>query len=227
MELIYTGKTKDLYVLADGSCLLQFKDDLTGEDGVFDPGANQVGLNLEGAGLAGLRLSKMFFELLETNDIPTHYIKADLDKATMQVKKAKAFGQGVEVICRYRAVGSFFRRYGLYVKEGDPLDAFVEFTLKDDERGDPPITEEGLAFLGLMNGAEAAEVKNLTKRICAIIKDYLAAAEIELYDIKLEFGRVGSKDVVALIDEISAGNMRAYRRGKRLEPLELAAVLLD
>ena len=52
----------------------------------------------------------------------------------MTVKPAKPFGKGLEVICRYRAVGSFLRRYGLYAKEGQPLDAFVEVTIKDDER---------------------------------------------------------------------------------------------
>ena len=44
MRLVYTGKTKDVYALEDGNYLLKFKDTLTGEDGVFDPGANTVGL---------------------------------------------------------------------------------------------------------------------------------------------------------------------------------------
>ena len=30
----------------------------------------------------------------------------------------KMFGKGVEVILRYRAVGSFYRRYGMYCTEG-------------------------------------------------------------------------------------------------------------
>ena len=64
MELKYTGKTKDVYALEDGNYLLKFKDDVTGVDGVFDPGANTVGLTMEGAGRAGLRLTKFFFEKL-------------------------------------------------------------------------------------------------------------------------------------------------------------------
>src|SRR5690606_6155236 len=111
MELKYTGKTKDVYELQDGNYLLQFKDDVTGVDGVFDPGANTVGLTIEGAGRAGLKLTKYFFEILKEKDIPTHYIDADIDKATMTVKPAEVFGKGLEVICRYRAVGSFLRRY--------------------------------------------------------------------------------------------------------------------
>ena len=142
MKLKYTGKTKDVYELEDGNYLLQFKDDVTGVDGVFDPGANTVGLTIEGAGRAGLRLTKFFFEVLKEKGIPTHYINADIEKATMTVKPAEVFGEGLEVICRYRAVGGFLRRYGLYANEGQPLNAFVEVTLKDDDREDPPISQD-------------------------------------------------------------------------------------
>ena len=150
MKLTYTGKTKDVYALEDGNYLLQFKDDVTGENGVFDPGANTVGLTMEGAGRAGLRLTKFFFEKLQEKGIPTHYIDADIEKATMTVKPAQVFGEGLEVICRFRAVGSFLRRYGKYAKEAQPLDAFVEVTLKDDERQDPPISEDALDMLGFL-----------------------------------------------------------------------------
>ncbi|NLZ45031.1 MAG: phosphoribosylaminoimidazolesuccinocarboxamide synthase, partial [Clostridia bacterium] len=105
MKLVYTGKTKDVFLLENGNYLLQFKDDMTGVDGRFDPGANTVGLRIAGAGRAGLRLSKYFFELLREKGIPTHYVDADLEKATMTVKPAILFGNGIEVICRYRAVG--------------------------------------------------------------------------------------------------------------------------
>ena len=50
MELVYTGKTKNVYELPNGNCLLLFKDDCTGKDGVFDPGENSVGLTIEGVG---------------------------------------------------------------------------------------------------------------------------------------------------------------------------------
>lgn len=227
MKLIYTGKTKDVFALANGNYLLKFKDDVTGENGVFDPGANQVGLAIEGVGKAGLRLSKMFFEVLQDNGIPTHFIDANIEEATMTVKPATAFGNGVEVICRYRAVGSFLRRYGMYAKEGQPLDAFVEFTLKDDEREDPPITQDALDMLGVLSADESKIIKELTRKICNIIKDELAKKDIELYDIKVEFGRVGKNGQIVLIDEVSGGNMRAYKNGRHLEPLELAKMILE
>ena len=225
MKLVYKGKTKDVFALENGNCLLKFKDDVTGENGKFDPGANTVGLSIEGSGKAGLRLTKYFFEKINSLGIPTHYISADLDNVTMTVKSAAAFGQGIEVICRYRAVGSFLRRYGKYVKDGQPLDAFVEITLKDDERNDPPITDEALDMLGILSKEEYQIIKSLTQEIAGIVKDELAKRGIELYDIKFEFGRVGEDKQIALIDEISGGNMRAFKDGKYIEPLELEELM--
>ena len=49
---------------------------------------------------------------------------------------------------------------------------------------------------------------------------------IELYDIKFEFGRVGTDKQIVLIDEISGGNMRAYKDGEYIEPLELEKMFL-
>lgn len=226
MELIYAGKTKDVYRQEDGNYLLQFKDDATGEDGVFDPGSNEIGLTIEGAGRAGLRLTRFFFERLQQQGIPTHYVDSDIDKATMTVKPAVLFGKGLEVICRYRAVGSFLRRYGEYCEEGQPLDAFVEITLKDDARLDPPITEDALDMLGILSHAEYAILKDLTRKIAAIVKVELAKKDIELYDIKFEFGRVGQDKQIVLIDEISGGNMRAYKDGKHIQPLDLEKLML-
>lgn len=226
MNLIYTGKTKDVYALENGNYLLKFKDDVTGENGVFDPGSNTVGLTIEGVGKAGLRLTKYFFEKLNASGIPTHYISADLENGTMTVKNASVFGKGLEVICRYRAVGSFLRRYGKYAEEGQPLDAFVETTLKDDDRNDPPITEDALEMLGILSKEEYKVLRNLTQRIAAIIKDELAQKGLDLYDIKFEFGRIGEDKHIALIDEISGGNMRAYKDGRRVEPLELEKLML-
>lgn len=225
MKLVYQGKTKDVYALEDGNYLLKFKDDMTGENGIFDPGANTVGLTVDGAGRAGLKLTKLFFERLEKEGIPTHYIDCDIDAATMTVKPATIFGHGLEVICRFRAVGSFIRRYGAYIEEGQPLDAFVEVTLKDDKRQDPPISEDALHMLGILTRDEYKVLKELTIKISNIVKDELAKKGIELYDIKLEFGRIGEDKHIALIDEISGGNMRAYKDGKYIEPLTLEKLM--
>lgn len=227
MELLYKGKTKDVYDLNDGTYLLKFKDDVTGKDGVFDPGANTVGLTIEGVAKAGINITKFFFEKFNEMGIPTHYLDSDIENATMTVLPASMFGKGVEVICRYKAVGSFIRRYGLYATEGQTLDAYVEVTLKDDEREDPLITDEALEMLGILSKEEYKTLVDLTRKISQIIKDELANKGIELYDLKLEFGRVGEDNHIALIDEISGGNMRAYKDGEKLDPLELEELVLS
>ncbi|HOF12113.1 MAG TPA: phosphoribosylaminoimidazolesuccinocarboxamide synthase [Treponemataceae bacterium] len=227
MKLLYKGKTKDVYEIDADTVLLQFKDDVTGENGVFDPGANTVGLSIDGMGKSGLRLTEFFFKKLNEKNIPTHFISADIGNATMTVQKAEAFGKGLEVICRYKAVGSFLRRYGMYAKEGQNLDAFVEVTLKDDARNDPPITKDALAMLNLLSHEEYDILKKMTQEISGIIKDELAKKGLVLYDIKLEFGRVGADKHIALVDEISGGNMRAYKDASYVEPMKLEQIMLS
>lgn len=226
MELVYTGKTKNVFKMDDGNYLLKFKDDVTGTDGVFDPGANTIGLTLEGAGKAGLRLTKYFFEIIKSKGIPTHYVDVNVDEQTMTVLPAQVFGKGLEVVCRFKAVGSFYRRYGDYCTEGQDLPAFVETTLKDDAREDPPITKDALACLGILTEEEYETLKPLTQKIAGIVRDELKKFDIDLYDIKFEFGRVGADKHIALIDEISGGNMRAYKHGKYIQPLDLTKMVL-
>ncbi|WP_428908111.1 phosphoribosylaminoimidazolesuccinocarboxamide synthase [Niallia sp. Krafla_26] len=226
MELIYTGKTKDVYKLEDGHYLLKFKDDVTGENGVFDPGANTVGLTIDGAGLAGLRLTSFFYSKLNEQGVPTHYVDANFDDATLTVKPATVFGNGLEVICRFKAVGSFLRRYGAYVKEGQDLDAFVEVTIKDDERQDPPISADALDMLGILSLDEYEVLKQRTIEISKFVASELAKKGLTLYDIKLEFGRDANTNEIILIDEISGGNMRAYKGDTYIEPLQLEKIML-
>ena len=225
MNLLYAGKTKDVYEGEGDTVILKFKDDVTGTDGVFDPGANTVGLTIDGMGQSGLRMTTFFFEKMAEHGVATHFVSSNIEEATMTVKKATMFGNGLEVICRYRAVGSFYRRYGQYCEEGQTLDAFVEVTLKDDERNDPPISKDGLVMLGLLTVEEYDELEQMTKQISNIVKEELAKRELELYDIKLEFGR-DSAGALMLIDEISGGNMRAYGKDGYVEPLELEKLML-
>lgn len=227
MKLLYKGKTKDVYQTEnENEVLLQFKDDVTGTDGVFDPGANTVGLRIEGAGQSGLRMTSHFFEELNNRGFQTHYISSDLEKATMTVKKADSFGRGLEIICRFRAVGSFYRRYGAYCTEGQDLGQLIEFTLKDDERGDPVIQKETLITLGLLKEEEYEQIQEDARKICLFVKEELASKNLDLYDIKLEFGKDTEGNII-LIDEISGGNMRVYQQGKYIEPLALEKAFLS
>lgn len=227
MDLVYKGKTKDVYQDENGQTVLYFKDDMTGKDGVFDPGENQVGLKVEGSGKAGLQMTSFFFEKLNAANIPTHFVDSNVEKREMRVKKITVFGEGLEVICRFKAVGSFIRRYGDYIEEGAELPAYVELTLKDDDRQDPFITKEALEALNILNADEYKEIVDLTVKISEVIKDELAQKGLDLYDIKLEFGRDQETGEVLLIDEISGGNMRVYKDGEYIEPLKLNGYMFE
>lgn len=226
MEKIYTGKTKDVFKLENGNVLLKFKDDCTGKDGKFDPGENAVGLTIEGIGRENLKTSVYYFEMLKNAGIKTHYISADVNDATMEVLAATPFGHGLEVICRLVATGSFIRRYGQYIADGTKLEGgYVETTFKDDDRGDPLVTKDALIALDVMNGEMYDSMKDQTLKITKIIADDLAKKGLELYDIKFEFGFDKNGEVV-LIDEIASGNMRVYKDGKIVDPMDLTALIL-
>ena len=226
MKKIYEGKTKDVFQLENGNVMLKFKDDCTGKDGVFDPGENTVGLTIEGIGKANLQTSVYYFELLKKAGIKTHYVAANVEDATMEVLPATVFGHGLEVICRLVATGSFIRRYGEYIKDGTVLpNGYVECTFKNDEKGDPQVTAEGLDVLGIMTPEMFASMKEQTLKITRIVADDLKTIGLDLWDIKFEFGYNNGE--VILIDEIASGNMRVYKDGKIVEPVELTRLILN
>ena len=221
MELVYSGKTKDVFALENGNYLLKFKDDCTGKDGVFDPGENSVGLTIEGVGDVNLRMSIYFFEKINAAGIKTHFVSADLANTTMEVLPGKVFGHGLEVICRHKAVGSFIRRYGDYIEAGADLPAYVETTFKSDALGDPLVTKDALVCLGVMTEEQYDDMKAMTQKITQIIADDLAEKGLVLYDIKFEYGY--DKDgKVMLIDEVASGNMRVYKDGEYIDPMTLS-----
>ncbi len=232
MKKIYTGKTKDVFALENGNVLLKFKDDCTGKDGVFDPGENSVGLTIEGIGKANLQTSVYYFELCKKAGVKTHYISANIEDATMEVIPAENFGKaqggnGLEVICRLVATGSFIRRYGEYIKNGTRLgDGYVECTFKNDAKGDPLVTGEGLVALGVMTEEMFASLKAQTLAITKIVADDLKTIGLDLWDIKFEFGYTKEGEVV-LIDEIASGNMRVYEGDTIVEPVELTKKILN
>lgn len=217
MTLIHDGKTKSVYVYDDKHLKMVFKDDVTGTEEGIDPGGNAVVGSIEGKGLAALRQSVYFFNLLAEHDVPTHFVSADLENRALIAKQAK--WTGLEFIVRFKAYGSFVRRYGKYVEQGADLGGLVEITLKDDERGDPLIVDEAIAALGLLSLDEVKEAKALVRRAAEVIRRDLEEKGLELLDIKFECGVVD--DQLVIIDDISTDNMRVIRDGESVGPQEL------
>jgi phosphoribosylaminoimidazole-succinocarboxamide synthase len=222
LKEIYNGKTKALYDLGEGKVRLIFKDDVTGtQDGVIDPGANEVIGKFEGKGLAALKQSAYFFALLASHGVPTHYLSADFADRSMVAKKAQWFG--LEFVVRFKAYGSFIRRYGKYASTGDLLGGLVEITLKDDLRQDPLILDETLDVLGILPYSKVQEAKALVKKAAQIIHDHLQSKGVELIDIKFECGMID--DQLVIIDDISTDNMRLFQNGSAVNSQGLLAIL--
>lgn len=200
MKTLYEGKTKDVLTdEATGAVYLLFKDSATGENGVFDPGANTVGGSVAGKGKIGLRISSYFFELMKKNGIPTHYISADIDKGLMQVHKVTV--PPLEFVLRYFTAGSMCRRFTL--AEGIPFDPpYLEVTLKDDAQGDPLISERLCLLKGLLGPGQYDEALGVLAKVGEVLRKELATMGFTLIDFKIELGYDETGKVV-VADEIT------------------------
>ena len=186
MKTLYSGKTKDVLLDKENKIVnLLFKDSATGENGVFDPGSNSVGGSVEGKGKIGLTISKYFFELMEKNGIPTHYLGSDIEKGLMKVRNLTV--PRLEFIVRYFTAGSMCRRFTL--DEGIPfIPPYTEVTLKDDEQGDPLISERICLMKGILKEGQYDEAQNIVLKVGEVLKEELASMNLTLIDFKIEVG---------------------------------------
>ena len=186
MKKLYEGKTKNVMLDEEtGIVHLFLKDDATGENGVFDPGSNTVGGSVEGKGKVGLEVSKYFFELMEKNGIPTHYLGADVEQGLMKVRNLTV--PRLEFIVRYFTAGSMCRRFTL--EEGIPFNPpYAEVTLKDDIQGDPLISERICLMKGILKEGQYEEAQNVVLRVGEVLKKELASMNLQLIDFKIEVG---------------------------------------
>ena len=200
MKTLYDGKTKTVMLDEDtGVVNLFFKDTATGENGMFDPGYNTVGGSVEGKGKIGLIISKYFFELMEKNGIPTHFLGADIDQNLMQVKKLTV--PKLEFVLRYFTAGSMCRRFTL--PEGIPFDPpEKEVTLKDDEQGDPLITERLCLMKEMLVPGVFDQGLELVEKVGEVLKVELAKMDLQLIDFKIEVG-YDEDGKVYVVDEIT------------------------
>ena len=97
----------------------------------------------------------------------------------------------------------------------------METTFKNDEKGDPLVTKDGLVCLGVMTEEQYDDIKDMTQKITKIVADDLKEKGLVLYDIKFEYG-YDAEGKVMLIDEIASGNMRVYKDGEYIDPMTLS-----
>lgn len=197
-EMLYEGKAKKIYNTDDKDIfVVEYKDDATAFNGL----KKDV---LESKGVLNNAIASIFFEMLESKGIPTHFIKK-IDERNMLVKSLEIVP--IEVVVRNITAGSLAKRLGM--EEGIPLaKTVVEFYYKDDELGDPMINNYHIAAMDLCTPEELAKMEELGLKINEILVPYLGERNIELVDFKLEFGR--HKGEIILGDEISPDTCRFW-----------------
>ena len=225
MKVLYEGKTKNVLLDEENGIVnLFFKDDATGENGVFDPGSNSVGGSVEGKGKVGLAVSKYFFELMEANGIPTHYIASDIDKGLMQVRQLTV--PRLEFVLRYFTAGSMCRRFTL--EEGIVFDPpYAEVTLKDDIQGDPLISERLCIMKGLLAPGQYEEALDILVRVGEVLKAELKKMDLTLIDFKIEIG-YDENGKVYVSDEITPDIWRVRDpEGNIPNQIDCAKIILE
>lgn len=225
MKTLYTGKTKNVLLDEEKNIVhLFFKDSATGENGVFDPGSNSVGGSVEGKGKIGLAISKYFFELMEKNGIPTHYIDADVDAGLMQVRNLTV--PKLEFVLRYETAGSMCRRFTL--DEGIVFDpVYTEVTLKDDIQGDPLISERICLMKGLLKEGQYDEALDILVRVGEVLRKELASLNLKLIDFKIEVG-YDENGKMYVADEITPDIWRVRdENGNIPNQIDCAKMLLE
>ena len=199
LNKLYEGKAKEVYKTSDPNCLIvSYKDDATAFNG------EKKG-RISGKGAINNQLTNHFMQMLEKNNIPTHFVK-EISKNETLVKKVKIIP--LEVIVRNLAAGSFSKKYG--VEEGTRLKKpSLEFSLKNDDLGDPLINTYHILSIGLATEFEIERIEKYAFKINSLLREYLLKFDVELVDFKLEFGKTPDGEII-LADEISPDTCRFW-----------------
>ncbi len=228
-KLLYRGKTKDVYEDGPETARLVFTDRVTENlQGEVDPGGNQVSEKLlPGTGLACLTMTAAAFAELAGQGFPTHMVSYDVATCSMIVRKAQTLGSGLEWVARWVGTGSFVRRFKSVpgVHDGMRFPSLVtEITIKDDAGQDPMIDASAVVALGILSRTEMDELSALNRKAMQAIHALFKAKGLDLWDIKIEWGRDATTGGLMLIDEVSANGCRAFdlATGKKVAGAELS-----
>ena len=210
MKLIYEGKAKRLYETEEpNEVLMEFKDDATAFNGAKKASFAQKGrINKE--------LSVLIYEMLEKEGVPTHYLR-DYNETSIIARRVEVVK--IELVIRNIIAGSLAKRTGL--PEGQKLrQPIIETYYKDDDLGDPIITDEHIRELNLARPDELEKIKRSGLKVNQILTKLFAKAGLILVDFKLEYGRLyPNKHNIVLADEISPDTCRLWdeKSGEKLD----------
>ena len=198
-ELIYEGKAKKVFSHDDADkVIIEFKDDATAFNALKKA-------KFDGKGKLNCLISSRIFELLEKNNIPTHYLELK-NENTMIAQKITVIP--LEIVLRNTAYGSLCKQ--TTIKPGTNLaEPLIDIYLKNDELNDPLITKDRIALMNIVSSSDLDLIINLTLKINIILKSFFKSIQLKLVDFKLEFG-YDFENKILLGDEISPDNCRLW-----------------
>ena len=197
--LLYEGKAKRVFACENPDrVLIEFKNDAT----AFNAKKRS---EIEGKGRLNCKISAALFKLLELNGIPTHFL--ELHSETFMIAD-KISVIPLEIVIRNIATGSLCRETP--INQGTILNPpLLDLYYKDDELGDPILTESRLKLLDLISTSQMEEVEKITRSVNQILKEYFDSLDLLLVDFKLEFG-INTLGKLVIADEISPDNCRFW-----------------
>lgn len=198
-QLLYEGKAKRLYKTDEQGILwVEYKDSATAFNG-------EKKEEISGKGRLNNQITSLLFEKLKANGIASHFVK-QLSDSEQLVREVSIVP--IEVVVRNIVAGSMAKRLGL--EEGKEIEQpVVEFYLKDDELGDPLITDDHVAMLELATEQEVAVLKDKARKINDVLIGFFQEIGVDLVDFKIEFGRDENGEIL-LADEISPDTCRLW-----------------
>lgn len=199
LEQLYDGKGKRIFATDDPNVVLvEYKDETTAFGGLKRG-------NIPGKGIINNRVTNFLMKMLESNGIPTHFIEEISDRQSL-VKKVNIIP--LEVVVRNIAAGSLSRRLGL--PEGTKMKrTVIEYFYKSDELEDPMVNQYHIAAMGWATEEELKTIAAYAFKINDLLRKVLRQSDIELIDLKLEFGKTADGKIV-LADEISPDTCRFW-----------------
>jgi phosphoribosylaminoimidazole-succinocarboxamide synthase len=172
---------------------------------------------IEGKGVINNRISEFVFTKLNEIGLPTHFIRR-LNMREQLIREVEIIP--IEVVVRNIAAGSLATRLGM--EEGTALPrSIIEFYYKNDELGDPMISEEHITAFNWATPQEIDDIMAMSIRVNDFLSGLFLGIGIKLIDFKLEFGRLYEGEMVRTVvaDEISPDNCRLWdiKSGDKLD----------
>ncbi|MFJ7828363.1 phosphoribosylaminoimidazolesuccinocarboxamide synthase [Psychrobacillus sp. NPDC096623] len=198
-RLLYEGKAKQLFATEDENILfVSYKDSATAFNG-------EKKENIDGKGILNNKITTILFEQLKNKGIESHFVEQISDNEQL-VRKVDIIP--LEVVVRNIAAGSLSKRLG--IEEGTPLKhTIVEFYYKDDELGDPLLTNAHLELLAVATPEEIDALESKALEINKVLQPIFKEIGVTLVDFKLEFGKTANGEIL-LADEISPDTCRLW-----------------